>query len=58
MAAVSQQLVNMYSQHEAEALEKRNYHRIREMIRVTYTVGYNIMKPTSWDYALKLYAKL
>ncbi|EDW70083.1 uncharacterized protein Dvir_GJ13602 [Drosophila virilis] len=46
----------MYTQHEAEALEKRNYHRIREMIRVTYTVGYNIMKPTSWDCALKLWS--
>lgn len=46
----------MYSELEVKALEQRNYHRIREMIRVTYTMGYNIMKPGPWDNLLKLYA--
>lgn len=45
----------MYTPYEPEALEKRNYHRIREMIRVTYTVGYNIRKPRRFDWALRLF---
>ncbi|XP_023168131.2 odorant receptor 63a [Drosophila hydei] len=44
----------MYSELEVKALEQHNYHRIREMIRVTYTMGYNIMKPGPWDFVLKL----
>ncbi|KAH8235178.1 hypothetical protein KR032_009628 [Drosophila birchii] len=33
----------MYSTEEARTLERRNYHSIREMIRLSYTVGYNLM---------------
>lgn len=44
----------MYTASEAEALEKLNYHRIREMIRVSWSVGYNMKKPTRWDVLLKL----
>ncbi|EDW19650.1 odorant receptor 63a [Drosophila mojavensis] len=48
----------MYSELEVKALEQRNYHRIREMIRVTYTMGYNIMKPGPWDNLLKFWSLL
>ncbi|KAH8398839.1 hypothetical protein KR222_008583 [Zaprionus bogoriensis] len=46
----------MYTASEAEVLERRNYHRIREMIRVTYTVGYNMRKPRQYDWALRLWS--
>ncbi|KAH8296738.1 hypothetical protein KR054_010661 [Drosophila jambulina] len=35
----------MYSPEEASNVERRNYHSIREMIRLSYTVGYNLMDP-------------
>ncbi|XP_020809757.1 odorant receptor 63a [Drosophila serrata] len=35
----------MYSPEEARAVERRNYHSIREMIRLSYTVGFNLMNP-------------
>ncbi|XP_017022903.1 odorant receptor 63a [Drosophila kikkawai] len=35
----------MYSPEEARALERRNYHSIREMIWLSYTVGFNLMEP-------------
>ncbi|XP_034655704.1 odorant receptor 63a [Drosophila subobscura] len=45
----------MYSPEEAAALEKRNFHSIREMIRLAYTVGFNLMEPTRWDRALRVW---
>ncbi|XP_034482326.1 odorant receptor 63a [Drosophila innubila] len=46
----------MYTTSEVEALEKLNYYRIREMIRVSWSVGYNMKKPTRWDVLLKLWS--
>ncbi|XP_026847605.1 odorant receptor 63a-like [Drosophila persimilis] len=45
----------MYSPEEAAALEKRNYRSIREMIRLSYTVGFNLMRPRRWDVALRIW---
>ncbi|XP_017137739.1 odorant receptor 63a [Drosophila miranda] len=45
----------MYSPEEAAALEKRNYRSIREMIRLSYTVGFNLMRPRRWDGALRIW---
>ncbi|KAH8398806.1 hypothetical protein KR222_007497 [Zaprionus bogoriensis] len=46
----------MYTPGEAAALEQRNYQRIREMIRVTYSVGYNMRKPRRCDLILRLWS--
>jgi len=44
----------MYTPSEVEALEKLNYNRIREMIRVSWSAGYNMKKPTRWDVLFKM----
>ncbi|XP_034107224.2 odorant receptor 63a [Drosophila albomicans] len=54
--AISSQLVKMYTPSEAAALEKLNYYKIREMIRATWTVGYNMKKPTRWDILLQFWS--
>ncbi|KAM8709796.1 hypothetical protein ACLKA7_016576 [Drosophila subpalustris] len=46
----------MYTPSEAKALEVLNYHRIREMIRASWSVGYNMKKPTRWDVLLKIWS--
>ncbi|KAH8372426.1 hypothetical protein KR093_011589 [Drosophila rubida] len=48
----------MYTTSEAKALEKLNYYKIREMIRATWTVGYNMKKPTRWDVLLQFWSIL
>ncbi|KAH8327649.1 hypothetical protein KR074_006547 [Drosophila pseudoananassae] len=45
----------MYTREEAEALKKRNYHRIREMIRLSYTVGFNLMDPSRCGQILRIW---
>ncbi|KAH8379548.1 hypothetical protein KR009_005559 [Drosophila setifemur] len=45
----------MYSPEEAVALKKRNYHRIREMIRLSYTVGFNLMDPSRCGQILRIW---
>ncbi|XP_001985310.2 odorant receptor 63a, partial [Drosophila grimshawi] len=45
----------MYSPNEAIALEKHNYHRIKELIHVNYIMGYNLKKATRYDFILKLW---
>ncbi|XP_017090579.2 odorant receptor 63a [Drosophila bipectinata] len=45
----------MYTREEAEALKKRNYHRIREMIRLSYTVGFNLMDPSRCGQILQIW---
>ncbi|KAI8039241.1 hypothetical protein M5D96_007964, partial [Drosophila gunungcola] len=43
---ISPRLDDMYSPQEAAELKKRNYRSIREMIRIAYTVGFNLMDPS------------
>ncbi|ALC43003.1 Or63a [Drosophila busckii] len=46
----------MYTSEEAAALEERNYHNLREIIRINYTIGFNSRTPTRWDFALRLWS--
>ncbi|KAH8288053.1 hypothetical protein KR018_007598 [Drosophila ironensis] len=45
----------MYSPEEARALKERNYHSIREMIRLSYTVGFNLMDPSRCGQILRIW---
>ncbi|XP_017840041.1 odorant receptor 63a-like [Drosophila busckii] len=48
----------MYTSEEAAAVEQRNYHNIKEVVRVNYTIGYNLRRATRWDWALRLWSVL
>ncbi|XP_017070761.1 odorant receptor 63a [Drosophila eugracilis] len=45
----------MYSPEEEVELKRRNYHSIREMIRLSYTVGFNLMDPSRCGQILRIW---
>ncbi|XP_017000866.2 odorant receptor 63a [Drosophila takahashii] len=45
----------MYSPEEEAALKRRNYRSIREMIRLSYTVGFNLMDPSRCGQVLRIW---
>ncbi|XP_039488040.1 odorant receptor 63a isoform X1 [Drosophila santomea] len=46
----------MYSPEEEAELKRRNYRSIREMIRLSYTVGFNLMDPSRCGQVLRIWA--
>ncbi|XP_016965124.1 odorant receptor 63a [Drosophila biarmipes] len=45
----------MYSPEEEVELRRRNYRSIREMIRLSYTVGFNLMDPSRCGQVLRIW---
>ncbi|XP_039150077.1 odorant receptor 63a isoform X1 [Drosophila simulans] len=45
----------MYSPEEAAELKRRNYRSIREMIRLSYTVGFNLLDPSRCGQVLRIW---
>jgi len=52
---ISPRLGNMYSPEEEAELKRRNYRSIREMIRLAYTVGFNLMDPSRCGQVLRMW---
>lgn len=48
----------MYSPEEAAELKRRNYRSIREMIRLSYTVGFNLLDPSRCGQVLRMWVIL
>ncbi|XP_017057777.1 odorant receptor 63a [Drosophila ficusphila] len=45
----------MYSSEEAVKLRRRNYRSVKEMIRLSYTVGFNLMDPSRCGQMLRIW---